>query len=195
MRATLSGAPPVRFSKTARSRPGLREAAGHPAEVGGPPAVCGRWVADDLLERPAEGAYAGEAHLEADLSDAPIGLAQEKHRPLDPSPLQVAVWCLPEGGAEGANEVRLRAVADPGQGANIERLGEVAIHRVARAEHAAVRVLGRPAHRRRAYPSRSAATSSIVRPLNTDRGSLETGLRRASASSSRRFIKTHCGLA
>src|SRR5437764_14497318 len=182
MRATLSGAPPVRFSKTARSRPGLREAAGHPAEVGGPPAVCGRWVADDLLERPAEGAYAGEAHLEADLSDAPIGLAQEKHRPLDPSPLQVAVWCLPEGGAEGADEVRLRAVADPGQGANIQRLGEVAIHRLARAEHVAVRVLGRAAHRRRAYPSGTAATSSYVPAATADRGSPEPGYSRAPGS-------------
>ncbi len=39
----------------------------------------------------------------------------------------------------------------------------------------------------------SAATSSIVRPLITDRGSLLTGLRRASASSSRRLISSHWG--
>ena len=46
----------------------------------------------------------------------------------------------------------------------------------------------------RAHRSASAATSSTVRPLSTERGSVLTGLRRASASSSRRFISSHLGL-
>jgi hypothetical protein len=38
-------------------------------------------------------------------------------------------------------------------------------------------------------------SSSIVRPLSTDSGCVLTGLRRASAPSSRRLISSHCGFA
>src|SRR5215210_3084713 len=109
MRATLTGAAPVRFSKTARSRPFLREATRDAAQVGGPPAVGRRRVADDRLEGPAEGAEAVEADVQADLAHAPVGLPQKEHRALDPPPLEVPVGGLPEGGAEGPYEVRVGA--------------------------------------------------------------------------------------
>src|SRR5918912_1243655 len=108
MRATLPSAAPLRFSETARSRPRLREAARHPAQVGRPPAVGGRRIADDRLERAAERAEAREADVEADVADAAVGLAQEEHRALDAPPLEVAMRRLAEGGAEGPDEVRLR---------------------------------------------------------------------------------------
>src|SRR6266581_5632468 len=56
-----------------------------------PRAVARRGLADDLPERATEGAQAGEADVEADLGDAPFGLAQQEHRTLHPPPLQVAV--------------------------------------------------------------------------------------------------------
>src|SRR5919108_236166 len=72
------------------------------------PAVAGGGLAHDLAEGPAEGSQAGEGDIEADIGDAAVGLAQEEHRALDPSPLQVPVRRLAEHLAEAAAEVRRR---------------------------------------------------------------------------------------
>ena len=110
------------FSKTARSRPGHREAGRHGGDVG---RGRGRRVGDSptiVAERAAERAEAAEADVEADVGDAAVGLAQQEHRPLDPPALQVAVRRLAEGRPEGADEVRLGDVRDPRQRRDVERL-------------------------------------------------------------------------
>jgi len=94
--------------------------------------------ADDLPESAGEGAEAREAHVEADVGDAALGLAQEEHRPLDAATLEVAVRCLAEGGSEGADEVRLRDVGGPGEAWDVQRLRVAAVHRVPGAQEAAV---------------------------------------------------------
>ena len=106
----------------------------------------GQYRADDRAERPAEGAQAGEADVEADVGDAPIGLAQQEHRPLYPPPLQVAVRRLAERGPEYADEVRLRDEGDLREPWDVERLRVVAVHRVAGAQHAAVRLFDGATH-------------------------------------------------
>src|ERR671918_2743189 len=98
MRATLVLAPRLRFSKTARSRPRLREAGRDGSEVGGTPPIGGRRLADDVGERPAERPETRKAHVEADLGHAAVGLPQEEHRSLDPAALQVPMRRLAEGG-------------------------------------------------------------------------------------------------
>ena len=104
-------------------------------------------LADDLAERPAEGPEAGEADIEADVGDAAVGLAQEEHRALDSSPLQVPVGRLPEDGAEAAAEMRFGDMRHGGHGTDIERLGVGAVHGIAGAKEAPVHVLDFPAHR------------------------------------------------
>ena len=52
-----------------------------------PQAIVRRRLADDVAERPAEGAQAGKADVEADVGDAAVGLAQQEHRALNPPPL------------------------------------------------------------------------------------------------------------
>src|SRR5689334_8661021 len=42
---------------------------------------------DDVAEGPAEGAQAGEPDVPRHVRDGPVGLAQERHRPLDPAAL------------------------------------------------------------------------------------------------------------
>src|SRR5436309_1408025 len=66
MAPMLGGVGGARFSETARSRPGHREARRHGVHLAAPPVGTGR-LADDLAERPAERAQAGEAHVEADV--------------------------------------------------------------------------------------------------------------------------------
>src|SRR5215208_483491 len=146
MRAKLPDARTARFSETARSRPRAREAGRNRAEVGGAATIGRRRLTDDRPERPAEGAEAREADVEADLAHLALGLAQEEHRPLDPPALEVAVRGLAEGGAEDPDEVRLRDVRDPSQAGDVERLCVVAIHRIPRAQHAAIGLLDRPTH-------------------------------------------------
>src|SRR3954454_2799840 len=106
MGGTLRRAGAIGFSKTALLRlvagPGPRhhDARGHVA--GGaraaPPslAVGARRHPDHAGERAAEGAQAREPDVEADLGDGPLGLAQQRHRALQPAPLQVAVGGLAE---------------------------------------------------------------------------------------------------
>src|SRR6266511_3848085 len=146
MGATLVLALRPRFSKTARSRPRLREAGRDGSEVGGPPPIGGRRLADDVGEGPAECPETCEAHVETDLGHAAVGLPEQEHRSLDSAALQVAMRRLAERGAKGPDEVRLRDVGDPCQGRDVKRLRVVAVHRVARAQHAAVGLFDGSAH-------------------------------------------------
>src|SRR5438876_12404271 len=104
---TLDGAGVARFSKCAlsswsltgrarpRHRPARRHAQGR-AVAGEARPVRRRRLADDGAERPAEGAEAVEADVEADLGHRPVRLAQELHRPLGVAALQVRVQWLRE---------------------------------------------------------------------------------------------------
>src|SRR5262245_8871244 len=139
----------TRFSKTARSRPRLREAGGHRAQICRPLAVRRRRLADDLVKRAAERAEAGEADVQADVAHAALGLAQHEHRTLHPPALEITMGCLTEGGAKGPDEVRLGDVGDPRERLDVERLREVAVHCIARSQHAAVGLLNGSAHRTR----------------------------------------------
>src|SRR3954452_9227274 len=114
MGATLERVARLRFSETARSRPGHREARRYRRRRARA-AVLGGGDADDRGERAAEGAQAREPDVEADAGDALLGRAQQEHRPLDAPALQVPVRRLAERGAERADEVRLADVGDPGE--------------------------------------------------------------------------------
>src|SRR5438874_10916429 len=52
-----------------------------------PGAVARRRLADDLVERPAERAQAVEGHVETDLGDRTVCLAQQLHCPFHPAAL------------------------------------------------------------------------------------------------------------
>src|SRR5579875_17754 len=119
MARTLDAASGKRFSNPAQSaggaKPGHRPACGNPqprAFAGKSAPVHGRRLSDDLPEGAAERPEAAEADLEADLRHRTAGLAQQLHRPLHPTSLQVSVRCLPKGGAELAAEVRGRDMRD-----------------------------------------------------------------------------------
>src|SRR5262245_54900825 len=96
----------LRFSKTARPRPGHHEAGRHRLRMSLLPEA-GRRLANDLVKGAAEGAEAAEADVEADIGDATVGQSQQEHRALDAPALQVAVRRLAEGVAERGNEVSL----------------------------------------------------------------------------------------
>ena len=109
-------------------------------------AVVRRRLADDLPEHAAERPQAGEADIHADVGHAAVRLAQKEHRALHPPPLQVAVRRLPEDGAEAADEVRLGDEGHRGHGADVERLGIGAVHRIAGAQQSPVQILGFATH-------------------------------------------------
>ncbi len=69
------------------------------------PAVGARRHPDQFGEAGAEGAERGAADLEADLGDAEVAAAQQRHRPLDPAGHQVRVGRLAVGEAELPAEV------------------------------------------------------------------------------------------
>src|SRR5690242_19688237 len=109
MRPTLRRRAGFRFSEIAVlmgrvAAPGHHDARGdvargpraHPPRL----AVRGRRHPEHAGERAAECPQAREPDLEADLGYRAVRLAQERHRPLEPSPLQVAVRGLPEGPLE-----------------------------------------------------------------------------------------------
>src|SRR5687768_1542241 len=107
MTRTLPSAQAAGFSESARPRPGHGEAGWHGAgHRRGAVAVRDRRLANDVAERPAEGAEAREADVEADVEDAAVRLAQQPHRALDAAALEVAMRCLAERRVEGADEVR-----------------------------------------------------------------------------------------
>ena len=98
------------------------------------------------MERPAEGAEAAEADVEADVGDAAFGLAQEEHRALHATPLEVPMRRLPEDGPKAADEVRHGDIGHRGHRGDVERLGVRAVHGVPGTQQATVQVLDVPAH-------------------------------------------------
>src|ERR1700704_2602094 len=94
------------FSETARSHPAHREAGRHRKDQLAI-SVLSRCVADDLAERPAEGAQAVEANVHADVCDASLGLSKQEHGTLDAPALQVAVRRFAKCRLEGSDEVGL----------------------------------------------------------------------------------------
>src|SRR5712692_281782 len=146
MRSMLSTVLRARFSKTAGSGPGHREAGGGVRDLGAG-AIVGRVDADDVAKSTAEGAEAPEPDVEADVGDAPRGLAQQEHGPLDPPALQVSVRSLAKGRAESPDEVRLGDARHASQGRDVERLRVGSVDRIAGAEHAAVEFLDGTGHR------------------------------------------------
>src|ERR1700731_1114270 len=76
---------------------------------------------------------------------------------------------LAERGAERSDEMRLRDVGDAGEGRNIERLRIGAVHRIAGAQHPAVRLLDGAAQEGSPLMAASAAArssqGSLPRPM------------------------------
>src|SRR6266480_2468073 len=133
------------FSKTARSRPGHREAVGDGLD--GPTLAIGaRRLADDISKDPAERTQAAEADVEADVGHTSIGCPQQVHGALDPATLEIAVRGLVKGCPKGWEEVRLRYVSHPGEGGDVERLRVGSVHGVAGAQHPSVELLDRSTH-------------------------------------------------
>src|SRR5882724_6762632 len=146
MWATLEGFSGARFSETARTRPGHPETRRDGFDVGAL-AIVGWRFAENLAEGPAERAQAREPDVQADVGHAAVGFAQQEHRALDPTALQVAVRGLAERSPEGADEVRLGDARDAGQGGDIERLGVGPVHRVAGPQQPPITVFNRAGHR------------------------------------------------
>src|ERR1700737_518843 len=140
LRPMLSAIFAARFSKTARSGPGHREAGWGDHDVG-PLSVVARIQADDVSKSAAEGAEAGEPHVQADVGDAALGLAQQEHRSLDPPSLEIAMRRLSKGRAERPDEVRLGDPGHTGKSPYVQgpRIG--AVDRVTGTQHAAVQLL------------------------------------------------------
>src|SRR4051794_19730609 len=172
MAATLAVACAIRFSETARSRPRHREARRGSGDDRAP-AVRRRRLAHDRAEGPAERPEAREADLEADVAHRPVGLAEQEHGALDAAALEVAVRRLAERRAERADEVRLGHVREPRERRDVERPRVGAVHRVARAEHAAVSLLDGAAHT--GIEPRTAPVSAAVPLVRNDRGPGDPG--------------------
>ena len=147
--------------------------------VAGP--IYGRCLTDDLAKGSTEGSEARESDVEADVGDAPVGLAQEEHRPLDPSALEVAMGRLAEDGPEAPAEMRGRDMGDRRDRRHVEWFRIRAVHRVAGAQEAAVEILGFAAH-----PRNATASPRSARPASTGTW------RRASIERLRRQIGSYC---
>src|SRR5690349_14470996 len=68
-------------------------------------AIRGWRFADDLAERAAERPEPGDPNIETDIGDASVRLAQQEHRALDASTLQLSVRRLAKDSAEAADAV------------------------------------------------------------------------------------------
>jgi hypothetical protein len=104
LKTMLFAAPRSRFSKTARSHPGHREARRDDSYLA-LGAVVGGIDAHDVAERSAESPEAREADVEADVRDRALSFSKQEHGALDASALQVAVWSLVKRRPEGPDEM------------------------------------------------------------------------------------------
>lgn len=111
-----------------------------------PRPIRARRLPDDLPKGSAKCPEAAEAYVEADVGHGAVTFAQQKHRTLDPAPLQIAVGRLPEDGAEASTEVGRRNVGHRRHCAHIERLGVGAVHRVTGTQQAPVELFGFATH-------------------------------------------------
>src|SRR5579864_9453463 len=160
MPTTLCGCCAVVFSETARSRPGHGEARRNGDDLSAPP-VCARRLADDEVERLAEGAEACEADVEADVGDASIGAAEQVERSLDASALQVAMRGLAECRAKCPDEMGFGHARHARERGNVERAAVGEVHGVARAEQPPIRLLCCPGHRAPdGFPGRDRANAT-----------------------------------
>src|SRR5438105_5382043 len=150
------------FSKTARSRPGHREAVGRGYD--GPMLPIGAGGrADDIAKDAAERAEAGEADIETDVRHAAVRRPQQVHAALDPAALEIAMRGLAERRAERPDEVRLRNVGDLSQRRNVQRLRVSPVHRVTGTKHSAIELLDGPAHPVTSFPGRELGATSARR--------------------------------
>src|SRR4029077_1625965 len=145
MRSMLLAVRRARFSKTAGSGPGHREAGGGVHHIA-PRAVVGGVHADDVAKGAAEGPEAAESDVEADVGDVVARFAQEEHGALDPAALQVAVRRLAESRSERADKVSFGDACHPRQGGDVQRLGVGAVHGVAGPEHTAIELFDGACH-------------------------------------------------
>src|ERR1700682_1594380 len=121
MKPMLSAVSRPGFSETAGSCPGHDKARGCVNHfLAG--AIFARRDLDDVVKRPAEGAEAAEADVQADISDASLGFTQQEHGALHPPSLQVAVRGLAKGRLEGPDEVRFGNRSDLRQVCYVQRL-------------------------------------------------------------------------
>src|SRR2546430_1538775 len=135
-----------RFSKTAGSCVGHGEACRGDHDLG-PLAVVGRVEAHDVSESPAECAEAGEPDVEADVGDLAFGFAEEEHRALDSSSLQVTVGRFAERRLERTDVVGFGNARHARQSLYIQGLGIGAVDGVAGTEHSTVELLDGEGHR------------------------------------------------
>src|SRR5699024_5791322 len=91
----------------------------------------GRWrFADDVVEGTAERAQTGEPDIQADVGHAALRRAEQEHRPLDPTALEIAVRCLAERGTKGPDEMGFGHVDQARERRDVQWLREGAVHRV-----------------------------------------------------------------
>jgi hypothetical protein len=100
-----------------------------------------------VVERPAEGAQAGEADIEANVGHAAVAGTKEEHRPFDAAALQVAMRRFAERRVKRTTEVRLGNLRSPREARDVEWLPKVAVHRVPSAEHPAIALFHDSSHR------------------------------------------------
>src|SRR6266545_4173631 len=134
MAVMLGAARGRRFSIPDRSGHLFRHARRHPRRRARrlAPVDAGRH-ADQLGEAAAEGAQRRAADREADLGDAEVATAQQRHRALDAPRHQVAVRRLAVGEPELAAEVPGRHVRAAGERLDVQRLRVLPVEPIANA--------------------------------------------------------------
>src|SRR5919112_1971669 len=132
MAVTLVAPADRRFSIPDRSRHLLDDARRDPGHLArGLALVDAGRHADELGEAAAERAERGAADLEANLGDAQVAAAQERHRALDAPRHHVAVRRLTVREPELAAEVPGRHMRATGERLDVERLRVLAVDPVA----------------------------------------------------------------
>src|ERR671930_672929 len=132
MAVTLAAAGNRGFSIPDRFGDLFRDARRHPRHRGSRLAAVGaRRYTDQLGEASAEGAQGGAADLEADLGDAEVATAQQRHRSLDAPRHEVAVRRFAVGEPELAAEVPGRHVRVAGERLDVQRLRVLPVDPVA----------------------------------------------------------------
>ncbi len=120
--------------------------------MGGP---VGRWgQSEGPAEAGREGSDAPQAHVEADVRDRPVGVAQQRGCSFEATRQQVLVRRIAEGPTELATEVSGGEVRDVCECGDVERLAVAGVDEVLRAKEVADGVNGR--HRWRSARMRRA---------------------------------------
>src|ERR1700682_428014 len=135
----------LRFSKTARSHPGHREAGRHGKHELAI-AIFGRSVTHDFCERPAESTETSKTNIETDIRDTAWSLPKQEHRPLHPPALQETMRRLAKSCPKGPDEMGLGHRSDLCEVGDVERLRIRAVDRVAGPQHPAIELLDGAGH-------------------------------------------------